>query len=167
MTPTGALREAVLGPHTAIGQLSTSARSATDPSGVVDVISAYLSVVSRHLAAVEATILPTARRQVADGRGRVAAYLRNARSLELAVRLLTARTRADVGGQSGRPEALWLEVDACMRAHVRLERDLVGELTRSLDRSGCAALSEDVHAAANHAPTRPHPLGPEAATVPY
>ncbi|HET7326043.1 MAG TPA: hypothetical protein VFJ14_02035 [Nocardioidaceae bacterium] len=156
------LHEAVLGPHTTIDQLATSSRSADDARDAFEVIDAFMSVVSRHLASVQSTVLPTAEHRLPDGHDRVSAYLRDARSLEQAVHMLKAHTYGDAHAYGEDPEQLWREIEACMGTHLELERDLVTDLARELSTSDAAALSEQVHAAANNAPTRPHPLTPHA-----
>ncbi|MGH3384126.1 MAG: hypothetical protein ACRDO1_06085 [Nocardioidaceae bacterium] len=115
---------------------------------------------SRHLAAVEEGLLPTARARLGDGHHRVTGYIHDAKALELSLHLMKARMYGDVHASGMTRDALWLSIDRQLDAHERLEEQLVDDLVAQLDEPQVAAVALQVQNALDHAPTRPHPYTP-------
>jgi len=162
------LERAVLGPHRTIDHLARSSHPAVmppDPRQAWEVIDAFMSVVSRHLAAVEEALLPVVRTRLPDGPHRVAAYLQHTRSLEHAVHALKARLYGDVQVHAVRPELLWEEIERALREHADLEHRLVDDLAAVLTDDERLDLGEAVLVAGGHAPTRPHPYSPHTGVL--
>jgi hypothetical protein len=123
---------------------------------------AFLAGTSRHLSAVEAVLLPSARRVMNDGGVGVRQYLRVARRLEQTLSSVKARTygEAHVVHMSG-PQ-LWATVQHDLSAHNRLEWALVEALIRYDDPGDLEGLARRMFDAESHGPTRPHPYLPHS-----
>jgi hypothetical protein len=160
---TNPLAHAVLGPHATIQHLARQAASpppGTDPRERFELVDAYMSVVSRHLCAVEAVVTPTAHHALPDGRQRVHDYLHDARGFEQTVHMLKERVYGDANAHGYSVDDLWHEVDADMASHVEIETALVEDLCAALSDNDCDRLASKVLIEAQSAPTRPHPMTP-------
>lgn len=132
-------------------------------------IDAFLAATSRHVAAVEAVLLPAVCRRVPDGELAVHDYLPVARRLEQTLSMVKARLYGEAHAIYLAWPQLWLDVQQQLSDHNRLERELVEALAGSDDRADLDALARRVFDAETHGPTRPHPhlphtgrLGPAA-----
>lgn len=117
---------------------------------------AFLAATSRHLAAVEAVLLPEVRRQVPDGEAVVHAYLLTARRLERTLAMLMARLYGEAHAIHLAWPQMWVLVQELLSEHDRLERDLVEAVVRC-DGPGLETLARRVFDAETRGPTRPHP----------
>lgn len=163
MTFTDSLERAVLGPHRTIDHLARTAHPTqmpSDPRQAYEVVDAFMSVVSRHLAAVEDALLPVARERLDDGHERVRDYLHDTRTLEQSIHALKARLYGDVQIHHVPLEALWEEIESLLAEHEDHESRLVADLMAQLTVSEHDPLAEQVLTAGDHAPTRPHPHTP-------
>lgn len=161
-----ALHQAVLGPHRTIEALAVPAHemreSTTEPRLTWRDTDTFLSVISRHLAAVEEGLLPTARATLGDGHHRVTGYLHDARALELSLHMMKARMYGDVHVSGMTRNEVWERIDRQLDTHERLEEELVDDLVDGLGEQQVVALAQRVNAALDHAPTRPHPYTPHS-----
>jgi hypothetical protein len=123
-------------------------------------VNAFMAATSRHLAAVDAALVPEAVRRLPDGRQRANDYLHQARLLEQSL----ARLKARVYGEQHAAHLPWTEVwDGVRRqlaAHNEKELELTGALSATLDRESCENLADRVYRAELKAPTRAHPYLP-------
>jgi hypothetical protein len=161
--PADPLARAVLGPHPTIDHLAHSAHpdhAPEDPRDEWEVIDAFMSVTSRHLAAIEDVVLPLARTKLPDGHARVTTYLQNARGLEQNLHLLKARTYGDKQKHYLHMNDLWQSIGEQMHSHEEMESDFVRDLTAVLPAEQMATIADQVIEAGDHAPTRPHPMTP-------
>jgi hypothetical protein len=118
---------------------------------------AFLAATSRHVAAVEAVLLPSMRRRVPDGVVAVQEYLRVARRLEQTLAMVKARLYGEAHAIYLAWPQLWADVQLQLADHNRLERELVAALAGSADRADLDALARRVFDAETRGPTRPHP----------
>lgn len=168
MTFTDPLERAVLGPHRTIDHLASASdptQLPLDPREAYEVTDAFMSVMSRHLAAIEDVLLPVARERLDDGPQYVDDYLRRARGLEQAVHAMKARLYGDVQIHHVRPEDLWEEIDGRLTEHETCETDLLAALQSMLTEEESVSLAEQILAAGDHAPTRPHPHTPHTGRI--
>jgi hypothetical protein len=126
---------------------------------------AFLAATSRHLAAVEAVILPTVRRVVPNGGAPCHDYLQAARRLERTLSLLKARLYGEAHAIHLSWPQLWTVVREQLSEHNRLERQLVEALIEHDDPTHVDGLARKVFDAETHAPTRPHPYLPHTGIV--
>jgi hypothetical protein len=118
---------------------------------------AFLAATSRHVAAVEAVLVPSVRRQVPEGEPAVRDYLRVARRLEVTLSMVKARLYGEAHAIYLAWPQLWADVERQLTEHNRLERELVEALVASADRTELDVLARRVFDAETHGPTRPHP----------
>jgi hypothetical protein len=139
---------------------SAMMRTPGQPRKAYEHIDTFLAVASRHLGAVDAVLVPAARRSVPDGAQVVHHYLDVARELELALAHVKGREYGSVF-QAGRSwSSVWLEVGETLAAHRRSEGDLVARLAARLDRSALEEVTDLLYRAEVAAPSRPHPYAP-------
>jgi len=134
--------------------------TATGRRDVYQLTDTFLASTSRHLAAVNAVLVPAAKRHLPDGTARARAVVRQCRALERAL----AQTKARLYGESHaihRPwEEVWDNVGSEFEAHIQLERSLVDALIDHLDPPALDRLATLVYRAELRSPTRPHPYTP-------
>lgn len=117
----------------------------------------FLSAASRHLAAVEAVLLPAVRRQLDDGTQRARTLLRQCRRLEVAL----AQARGKLAGSAYAVGRTWSSVWSDVRQEFDATWELEAQLVEQLDRAGAAdGLAERLEQAEERAPTRTHPYVP-------
>ena len=130
------------------------------PRKAAEHIDTLLADTAKHLAAVDAVLLPAVRRVHHDGSRVVHDYLHTARELELALAHVKAREYGSVYDVSRSWRAVWADVAAAMRRQQEAERGLADRLAAGLDPMALTALADHLHAAAVSAPSRPHPYAP-------
>lgn len=120
----------------------------------------FLAAASKHLNAVEAVLLPAARRELPDGDRQVHDYVRGARRLEVAL----AQTKAREYGEAHaiwRPwQEVWADVETELDEHERRENDLAAGLEQALPGEAVGRLVDELATAEAAAPSRPHPFSP-------
>jgi hypothetical protein len=123
-------------------------------------VDTFLAVASKHLNAVDAVILPAARRALSDGGELQHDYLRAARELELAMAHTKAREYGSVYDAGRSWSEVWSDVGGAVAAHRRAEFQLVERLASHLTDTEQEELAEELHQAERRAPSRPHPYIP-------
>lgn len=126
---------------------------------------AFLAATSRHLAAVEAVLVPSLRRAVPRGDVTANEYLVAARRLERTLSLLKARLYGEAHAIHLSWPRLWTVVREQLSEHNRLERQLVETLIRHDDPTHLDGLARRVFDAETRGPTRPHPYLPHTGIV--
>lgn len=144
-----------------------SARRDPDPRRTRDDIRqrvAFLASASRHVAAVEATLLPIVRHRLPDGSERARSLLRQCRRLEVA--LTQARGKLSGSAYSVRRPwpSVWADVRRELEATCDLERDCVEALADELGDEE-AEVAARLTAAEAQGPTRAHPYLPHSGPV--
>ncbi|WP_148574979.1 hypothetical protein [Nocardioides caldifontis] len=117
----------------------------------------FMAATSRHLAAVEAVLLPCVRRVVPEGDQLVHDYLAAARKLEHTLAVVKAKLYGEVHAVHLEWPALWSRVQAELVEHDRLESRMVEGLVEHGDAAEVDGLAQKVFEAEKRAPTRPHP----------
>jgi hypothetical protein len=131
-----------------------------EPRKAAENIDTFLALMSKHLNAVDAVLLPAVRRTVPDGAHRVHDYLHTARALELALAHVKAREYGSVYDAARPWPQVWADVGRSLDSHRRHEFAL-GELVAvRLDAARLTALADRLHLAQAVAPSRPHPYTP-------
>lgn len=124
----------------------------------------FLASASRHVAAVESTLLPIVRHRLPDGSARARELLRQCRRLEVAL----AQARAKLGGSAYAVRrswaSLWSDVRRELDATCDLERECVEALGDELGDQD-AELASRLTAAESQGPTRAHPYLPHSGPV--
>ena len=123
-------------------------------------IDAFLGEASKHLHAVDAVLVPQARRELADGGPRVHDYVRAVKELEVVLAHVKAHEYGSVYESSFAWPAVWSDVDQAMAEQHRREQDLGERLTDALDDGDLDRLAERLRSAERTAPSRPHPYTP-------
>jgi hypothetical protein len=126
---------------------------------------AFLAATSRHLAAVEAVILPTVHRAVPDGDKACREYLQAARRLERTLSLVKARLYGEAHAIHLSWPQLWTVVRQQLSEHNRIERELVEALIEHDEPAHLDGLARRVFDAETRGPTRPHPYLPHTGIV--
>lgn len=123
-------------------------------------IDPFLASASRHVAAVNAVLVPAARRLLDDGSDRTRELARQSKQLEQAL----AQAKAKLYGSSfavRRPwDSIWAAVEQELGRQRELEEGLVGDLAEVTDEPDRAELADRLYEAEQHVPTRPHPYLP-------
>jgi hypothetical protein len=158
------LRLAVLGPHQLIGDMLEAAWSRpdcdTDPRRARQLADTFMATACRHLAAVDDTLLPLARRRLRGGRQLVTAYVLHSRELERTLRALKARLYGDVHATRLTRMELWLRLRMLLAEHAVQENAIVERLAESLSAQEMTALAARLRRTERRSPTRPHPYSP-------
>lgn len=123
-------------------------------------IDAFLATTSKHLHAVDAVLLPSARKALPDGAGLVHDYLRSAKELEIVLAHVKAHEYGSVYESSFAWPAVWADVDTALADYQRHEEVLGEQLTEALDDEELDRLARRLHDAEEGAPSRPHPYTP-------
>jgi hypothetical protein len=121
---------------------------------------AFLAATSRHLAAVEAVLLPTLCRTVPDGDVLARQYLQAARHLERTLSLVKARVYGEAHAVHMSWSRLWAVAKEQLTEHNRLEQEMVEKLIEHDDPEHLDGLARKVFDAETRGPTRPHPYLP-------
>ena len=95
-------------------------------------IDAFLATTSMHLHAVDAVLLPPARRKVRDGGDLVHDYLRSSKAFEVELAHVKAHEYGSVYETSYGWSAVWVDVDVAMADHQRHEEVLGDRLSDTL-----------------------------------
>jgi hypothetical protein len=166
-TGTGAATElvaAVQGTHERLAELLAAARRTgapqESPRDVHARIDAFLATACRHLHAVDAVLLPAARRQLPDGSRLVHEHVRAVKRVEVVLAHVKAHQYGSVYESSFSWRRIWEEVAAAMADHRRLEEELCRRIAERLDEERLAGLADALAAAEPVGPTRPHPYTP-------
>ena len=128
-------------------------------------IDAFLATTSKHLHAVDAVLVPPARREVPDGGALVHDYLRSTKDLEVVLAHVKAHEYGSVWESPFAWPQVWSEVDEALTDHHRHEAMLGDRLSDALDDAELARLSDRLHDAEQGAPTRPHPYTPHTGVL--
>ncbi|HEX5088244.1 MAG TPA: hypothetical protein VFV89_10585 [Nocardioides sp.] len=119
----------------------------------------FMAATSRHLAAVEASLLGRVRHQVPDGEQLCHHYLQAARRLEHTLSLLKGRLYGEAHAIHLAWPELWETVGSELGEHNRIEGELVEALVRCRP-DETDALARQVFESEVSGPTRPHPYTP-------
>jgi hypothetical protein len=133
------------------------ARGRRHTRDVYAAVDAFLAATSRHLAAVDAVLLPLVRKRVPDGAAFVHEYLDQARDLEMRLASLKARLYGEAHAVHLSWAGLCSDVRQELLQHNAMEQTLVGRLVTHLDASMLNGLAQQVFRYEVTAPTRPHP----------
>ncbi len=123
---------------------------------------AFLAGTSRHLGAVEAVLLPPARRVVDDGGAGVREYLLAARRLEQTLATVKARLYGEAHTIHASWPQIWATVQHDLSVHNRVEWGLVEALIKYDDPGDLDSLPRRLFDAESRGPTRPHPYLPHS-----
>ena len=145
------------------GHLDAAATAVQEHVGrreVMQKTDAFLIHAIRHVSAVCDVILQAARTQLSQGDKRVQEYVQQARRVERAV----AQTKRRLYGESHAITLPWSQVWMGLGKELNrlniLERHIVDDLSRELDREDRSTLADKVNTAEATSPTRPHPNSP-------
>ncbi len=130
-----------------------------------DTTDAFLAATSRHLAAVEAVLVPTVRRRLPDGVVLSDEYLVSARALEQTLTLVKARLYGEAHAISLSWHHLWGVVQRQLAEHNRRELGLVDAVIRCKDPGELDGLAQRLFISETRGPTRPHPHLPHTGVV--
>lgn len=145
-------------------RLRTARDTLTDGADHRDIVAAcdtFLAVASRHIAAVEDTLLRQAQQTLPDGHHRVGRYLHGARELEFELHMIKAAMYGDVNARHVDLARLWDNVESHVSRQRAIERTLADDLQPQLNADQIAELIDRLATAEEHAPTRPHPFTPQ------
>jgi hypothetical protein len=140
-------------------------RDADRPREAYADIDTFMAATSRHLAAVDAVLLPAVGRAVPDGDTLVHEYLEVAKRLELTLSRLKARLYGEAHAIYRSWPELWEEVQERLEHHNELEMRVLNSLLEHGDPDELDELAERLFHAETHAPTRPHPYTPHTGWV--
>lgn len=150
--------------HSRLAERLEAARAMAAPPGEPrrdrQRIDAFLGEASKHLHAVDAVLVPRARRELPDGGHLVHDYVHAVRELEVVLAHVKAHEYGSVYESSFAWPAVWADVDEAMADHCRREQDLGERLTDALDDGDLARLAQRLRSAEQAAPSRPHPYTP-------
>jgi hypothetical protein len=150
--------------HRCLEDRLTAARSPR-PDRPRDAIDAFLAATSRHLAAVEAVLVPPVRRRVPDGVALSDEYLLMARELEQTLTLVKARLYGEAHAIQLSWPVLLGAVQRQLSEHNRLELRLVDALIQHDEPGDLDGLAQRVFVSETRGPTRPHPHLPHTGVV--
>ena len=123
-------------------------------------IDAFLATTSMHLHAVDAVLLPAARRKVPEGGHLVHDYLHRSKALEVELAHVKAHEYGSVYETSYGWLDVWGDVEVAMTDHQRHEAVLGDRLSDTLPDDDLDRLARRLWAAELAAPSRPHPYTP-------
>jgi len=121
---------------------------------------AFIAATCRHLAAVDAVVLPVLRTSIPDGDQRAREYLARARRLERTLATLKARLYGEAHAVHLSWAQVWSDTVRDLDRHDQMERDLVHALAEVLSTHDQQVLAQRVYRSEISAPTRPHPYLP-------
>jgi hypothetical protein len=125
----------------------------TDGAAPLDVV-AWLSA---HLAALDRTVYPVAKRAIPDGPRLVAQQREVSGRLARLLRVVERRHSGDVLASGLSSDRLTTSLRTLLDEHHATEREMLDRLATALDDDAKTALVESYESAMRHAPTRPHP----------
>jgi hypothetical protein len=164
MGTTDVLRRSIQHTHEELADRLAVARAMGAPPGeprqANERIDMFLATASKHLHAVDAVLLPPARKQVLDGGHLVHDYLRSAKDLEVVLAHVKAHEYGSVYESGYAWPGVWSDVRTAMWDHGRHEQVLGDRLTDALDDPQLDLISERLRNAELAAPSRPHPYTP-------
>lgn len=164
MTTVDALHGTVQHTHENLSDRLADARTRVvtpgQPRKGYEAIDTFLAIASKHLAAVDEVLLPVARKQLPGGADAVHDYLVSARHLEVVLAHVKARAYGSAFETDFHWEDVWADVEAALAHQRESEAHLADQLSGVLDDRELDELTERLHAAESHAPTRPHPYAP-------
>jgi len=143
-----------------LGEALNPHRDRLRPRDNYAAIDTFVAATSRHLAAIEAVLLPPVRHEVPDGEGLSREYVHAARGLEHTLALIKGRLYGEAHAVHLAWPELWDTAHARLNEHNRIERRLVEELIAHGDPAEVDGLARHVFDAETHGPTRPHPKLP-------
>jgi hypothetical protein len=120
----------------------------------------FLATASRRIAAVDAVLVPAARRHLEDGGQRAHEMVHRARDLELALAAVKAKLYGEAHAVHRPWPAVWTDVDIELQQYLELENSLVLALAEALQPQALDDLALDLHKTELTAPSRPHPYTP-------
>jgi hypothetical protein len=139
---------------------SAMLRTPGQPRKGYEHIDTFLAVASKHLNAVDAVLLPAARKVLPDAAHVVHDYLASARELELALAHVKAREYGSVFEAGRSWQSVWSDVGQTLAAHRRAEFELAELLAARMAEPDLDVLADRLHDAEKSAPSRPHPYTP-------
>jgi hypothetical protein len=161
---TEALRSVALGPHERVDDLLSTLSEAhptnAEPRRILELADTFMATTSRHLAAVDETLLPVARRCHPDGHDLIIGYVAQARELEQTLHAVKASIYGDVNARRLHADTLLTQARQLLGEHHELESVLVDGVISSLPDEELGDLAERLRHTEEHAPTRPHPYTP-------
>jgi hypothetical protein len=120
----------------------------------------FLATASRRISAVDAVLLPAAKRRLGDGAHRVHELVHRARLLELSLAGVKAKLYGEAHAIHRHWPDVWREVDAELDAYLACERSLVEALADMMSVEELDDLALRMHELELTAPSRPHPYTP-------
>ncbi|MBZ5740722.1 hypothetical protein [Nocardioides mangrovi] len=164
MGTTDVLRSSIRVSHSQMGERLGAARAMgappEQPRAGHERIDVFLATTSKHLHAVDAVLVPQARKEVPDGAALVHDYLRSTKDLEVVLAHVKAHEYGSVYETSFRWSEVWSEVDVALTDHHRHEEVLGDRLSVTLDDTDLEDLTRRLWNAELVAPSRPHPYTP-------
>ncbi|HEY0949576.1 hypothetical protein [Nocardioides sp.] len=164
MGTTDVLSRSLQHTHTRLAERLEAARAMAappgEPRGDRQRIDAFLGEASKHLHAIDAVLVPEARRVLSDGGSRVHDYLHAAKELEVVLAHVKAHEYGSVYETQFAWPAVWSDVDEALAEQFRREHDLGELLAGALDDDELDRLAQRLHDAELAAPSRPHPYTP-------
>jgi hypothetical protein len=158
------LRSSIQHTHERLADRLQAARGLGAPPGRThqsqELLDLFLAATSKHLHAIDAVLLPAARKQVPDGGHLVHDYLRSAKDLEVVMAHVKAHEYGSVYESGYAWPGVWCDVRAAMWDQGRHEEVLADRLTSALDDPQLDRLTERLRNSELAAPSRPHPYTP-------
>lgn len=166
---TEALRSVALGPHERIDELLSTLGQThptnAEPRRILELADTFMATISRHLAAVDETVLPVARKRLPDGHDLIVGYVAQARELEQTLHAVKASIYGDVNARRLHAETLLAEARRLLADHHERESVLVDGIVEALSDDELRDLAELLRRTEEHAPTRPHPYTPHTGVL--
>ncbi|MPZ61232.1 MAG: hypothetical protein GEU93_08035 [Propionibacteriales bacterium] len=164
-----ALERALTAEHAAIRRLAEQASHSqptpAEPRQTFRLTDTFSAVLSRHLAAGEDVLLPSARRHLDHGHARVSDYVHHVRRLEQALHLLKAQLYGESTASHWTRQEIWSDIGELLDEHDEHEQRLMHTLCEHLDAAQCEELASRLHQAEERGPTRPHPFTPHTGVL--
>lgn len=120
----------------------------------------FLAATSRHLNAISAVMLPLVGKHLDEGHDRANELVASIRLLEVALNLVKAKLYGATFAQHQFWPEVWAQVDEPFEHTLELERTLAKDLDAALEHAEAEEVADELHDAAEHAPSRPHPFLP-------
>lgn len=120
----------------------------------------FLAATSRHLNAISAVMLPLVNKHLDDGAARAHDLVASIKVLEVALNLVKAKLYGATFAQHQLWPEVWDQVDPPFERTLDLERALARDLDAILEHADAEDVADELHDAADHAPSRPHPFLP-------
>ena len=164
MTTADVLRHTVAHTHENLAARLEGARAMAgtrdQPRKAVEDIDTFLAIASKHLGAVDAVLLPAARRNVSHSGKLVHEYVHAERQLEVNLSHVKAHAYGSTYESGFTWLEAWAEVEESLTRHRAIETALADSLSEVMTPEGLDDLAEALQAAEAKAPTRPHPWAP-------